>query len=222
MEARVSRGASTTDSILYESAKLFAHKGFHGTTIQEIADAVGIRKPSLFHHFASKAAIARALVEYDYERSPSLQGKSELAGASPSVRLFQIIRREVTAQLTSKYDMRGLYFSALLDEPDFASWRQVHAKALADIVQVYQEGVKSGEFVDWDAHLAVEALNAIILQAVHWSANHPDMSVSNEVAEMAIRLAVSDPNRIPAIRQEADALLQRADKENKVKGGVGA
>lgn len=200
--------APTTVLILREAARLFSTKGFYGTSTREIADAVGIRQPSLFHHFSSKLEIARALFEYDYERSPALQRRPELPDASAPVQLFQITRREVLAQLTSDYDLRALYFSALLDEPDFANWRAIHQQALRDVEEIYRQGVEDGDFVDHEPALVVEVMNSMITQAVRWASEQQDRTTPDEVAEMTLRMVLKRPSRIPSIRKEANRLLR--------------
>lgn len=48
--------------ILDHAARLLRSNGYHQTSLREIAEAVGIRKASLYHHFSSKEEIVEAVV----------------------------------------------------------------------------------------------------------------------------------------------------------------
>ena len=54
---------NTKQEILEASLELFSVQGFEATSISQIADAVGIRKASLYSHFDSKQAILNAIVK---------------------------------------------------------------------------------------------------------------------------------------------------------------
>ena len=54
---------NTKQEILEASLDLFSVQGFEATSISQIANAVGIRKASLYSHFENKQAILDALVK---------------------------------------------------------------------------------------------------------------------------------------------------------------
>jgi AcrR family transcriptional regulator len=56
------KGERTAERILDAAEKLFASRGYSGTTLRDVASAVGLRTPSLYNHFESKDALYEAVL----------------------------------------------------------------------------------------------------------------------------------------------------------------
>ena len=54
---------NTREEILEAALELFAVNGYEATSISQIADAVGVRKASLYNHFANKQDILDTVIE---------------------------------------------------------------------------------------------------------------------------------------------------------------
>jgi AcrR family transcriptional regulator len=55
---------NTKEAILSAAIDLFSRKGYHETSVRQIAFAVGIKVSSLYNHFQRKEAILEAILEY--------------------------------------------------------------------------------------------------------------------------------------------------------------
>ena len=60
----MSKGTETRNRIIAKAAPLFNRKGFEGCSMQDIVEAVGLEKGSLYGHFPTKEALAVAAFEY--------------------------------------------------------------------------------------------------------------------------------------------------------------
>ena len=59
---------STKQKILEAALELFSVQGYEATSISQLAEAVGIRKASLYSHFENKQAILDALIQTTLEQ----------------------------------------------------------------------------------------------------------------------------------------------------------
>lgn len=54
---------NTRARIQTEAARLFVASGYHGVSMREVAEAVGVTKPALYHHFADKESLFLAMLD---------------------------------------------------------------------------------------------------------------------------------------------------------------
>ena len=136
---------TTRERILREASRLFAVRGYYGTSTRDIARAVGIRQPSLFHHFPNKEAIFQELLSYSLDDSAVVA--EHLAGASgnPAARLYRFPRTNVDVSL--KYNWKP-WLSFYIDGINiFDGSLQNNYVYIPDRVrqtQVYTPAVKAG------------------------------------------------------------------------------
>ena len=64
---------TTKEKIIDEALTLFSTKGYQGTSVKNIADAVGIKDSSLYKHYKSKKEIFDTIV---LEMSMRMEGMS--------------------------------------------------------------------------------------------------------------------------------------------------
>ncbi len=85
--------------ILDTAARLLRSGGYHQTTLREIAEAVGIRKASLYYHFASKEEIVEAVVNdgVRFVHQAVAAALAETEDSAPRQRLEAAIGAHLTA-----------------------------------------------------------------------------------------------------------------------------
>lgn len=186
------------DAAIYgEAVKLFYKKGYTNTSLQDIADALELSRPALYHYINSKEEILARFVE-DFTISKAQEHTKVIANPdlSPRQKLAHMVSS--TARQIAE---RPLHFR-ILDrcEPDLAPddmKRQREAKRVVRdaFVAVLTEGVKSGDFHCTDIDRAAFTLIGMCTWIAWWLPSSKKTDVDETVAEitrMALR-AVSDP-----------------------------
>lgn len=103
--------------ILTAATRLFADRGYEGTSVQAISEAVGIRKPSLLYHFPSKAALRDAVLESLLSRWGDVVPRVMTAATTGENR-FESTLREVVAFFEADPDRARLLWREMLDRPE--------------------------------------------------------------------------------------------------------
>lgn len=99
------------------ATQLFAAHGFDGTSVQAIADAIGVTKQAVLHHFASKEALREAvlaaMLDHWRDTLPRL-----LVAASASEERFEALFGELHRFFVADPDRARLLVRELLDRPE--------------------------------------------------------------------------------------------------------
>lgn len=157
--------ASSREKILEVAEALYARRGFAGVGMRELAEAAGLGKSSLFHHFRSKVQLYLAVVERVLAR---VEGRVQpiLAAHAPAAeRLDRWIDALVDAFAEQPASAR-LLLRALFEEDEFdaADWPEGQAaerrlaNVLAGITRLLQQGMRAGAFRAASAPHVVQTL----------------------------------------------------------------
>ena len=72
MSTRAAQAERTRQQILETAQRLFTEYGYDATSMQKIADEMGLTKPAVFYHFRTKSDILRAAMQPGIQRLEQL------------------------------------------------------------------------------------------------------------------------------------------------------
>jgi AcrR family transcriptional regulator len=202
-------GRGTRQRILEVAATLFARKGFHGTATREIAAEVGIRQPSLFHHFPTKQAILAELLDRDLRPALERIRRHRAGDAGAAVRLYAYLLDDVAALVASPFDARGLYNDDVLLEDDLADQRRLRTRLHEETRRLIAEGVASGDFRPLDPLFAQQVISGMLLDTIWVAGTHLADDLTErpaQIADFVLLGMLADPSRLARIRDRAAAL----------------
>jgi AcrR family transcriptional regulator len=165
-ESAVVDWTSTRGRILLAASALFAQRGYFGTSTRDIADAVQVRQPSLFHHFDAKHVIFRTLIELDLGPSIDRISRRLDEDSTWAEKLHLTIACDVRESLVQPFDARGLYQDAVLGLDEFAAEREGIALFHELVERLISGGREAGEFVDFEPSFIQRAVNGVLFETL--------------------------------------------------------
>ncbi|MFI5780515.1 TetR/AcrR family transcriptional regulator [Nocardia sp. NPDC051570] len=124
LEPRRRHGPTPRAEILDAAAELFTTRGYASTSTRSIADAVGIRQASLYHHFAAKDDILDALLDETITGPLELARRLRADPAPPAVRLYALARFDVHQLCAGRWNLGALYLLPELRAQRFEGFRR--------------------------------------------------------------------------------------------------
>ena len=131
--------------ILTVATRLFARRGYDGTSLQAIADEVGMRKPSLLYHFPSKEALRQEVLSQLVARWKT-RLPEVLTAASAAEDRFNAMFREASDFFRADPNRARLVLREMVDRPH--ETRELVGGAVAPwlqlVIHTIEDGVRAG------------------------------------------------------------------------------
>jgi AcrR family transcriptional regulator len=185
--------------LLERAADLFAERGFNGTTLQDVADTVGLTRAALYHYFESKEALLTTLVEgITAARVAQLKRIRRDKSLSATGKLERVTRMMVLNVATHAARFRLLIQNENELPPGLATTQaRGRREVLNQIVELFEEGITSGEFKPVDPHLGAFALLGMCNWIAWWfkpERKQPAEAIADEFAGIALGAFVKEPD----------------------------
>ena len=186
------RAAERETAIRAAALRIFRRKGYDAASMQDIADAVGLYKGSLYYYVTSKEELLVRLFEGRAEQV-LIETEAAASGAGTArARLGALVRVYVLGVLRN-LDSVHVYLREERSLPPSAL-QQVHReqRAMRDhFERVIIEGMRQGEFVRSDAKLASLALLGMCTWVHRWfrpRGRLTENAIADDFAERAVRM----------------------------------
>ena len=162
----VERGQATREQLIAVATRLFAARGYEGTSIDAVLQGAGVSRGSLYHHFASKEALFEAVAE-EVETDVGARTLAAAAGADGPVAALRAGSLAWTRLAGDPVVQRIL----LIDAPSVLGWERWRAMeehhALGGIRAVLQviadQGKLRPELVGTLANVLLASVNEVAL-----------------------------------------------------------
>jgi AcrR family transcriptional regulator len=183
---------STREEQLVEQAvQLFSHGGYRETTLQDIANKLGITRPLFYYYFESKEELLWRIIGQLGDHLLENARPIAAADTSPVEKLPRLIEAHVEA-LLANVDAFRIYFAErhlLQGKRDRRMKRGENAyqELIADVIA---EGQERGDFRDGDPRLLTRYLTGMANSVSRWYTEGGNLNI-DELSTLAGELAAS-------------------------------
>jgi TetR/AcrR family transcriptional regulator, cholesterol catabolism regulator len=183
--------SSVRADIVAAATRVFSERGYHGASMDDVADALGMRKPSLYHHIRKKEdllfAIHERLIDELIDETESVCSSA----ATPSAKVHDLLlltmrfiarnKDGVTVFLQERRAVGGDRWESLVAKRD--RYERMVSRTIA-------EGIAAGDFVDLPPDIAARGVLAMANWGYTWF--QPDGRLTaEEVAEIFAAIVLS-------------------------------
>ncbi len=155
--------------IVQAAAQIFREKGYHATSMQDIADAVHLQKASLYHHVESKQEILLEILDHALDRMTTEITAVVDSDHSPTEKL-RLALQAYTKILTEDRDLAAVLLLEYRGLDPKLRARHIARRDRIDRLwrEIVRSGVEAGEFRSVDPAMTSFALLGVQNWMITW------------------------------------------------------
>ena len=188
---------------------LFYEKGYENTTLDEVAERLGVTKPFIYANFGSKTELLAEICSRGVRAAEEALDSVVAKRLSPRVSLELFALDYVTAILNSqKYIAVYVREEMNLELADARRLAGMRREFVGKMTKLLEKGAAAGEFDIEDAHMAALALIGAVTWSTFWFRPDGRLSVAEiaqSMTKLILGLAAASPAEAPARRATARA-----------------
>jgi TetR/AcrR family transcriptional regulator, cholesterol catabolism regulator len=158
------------DAVVDAAARVFATKGFHATSVQDLVEATGLKPGGLYHYIGSKNDLLVQIC--DELMQPLLESVRDISASDDPARVqLREIMHAWVEQVECKRDHMLVFQQERHVLAHGAQWQHVRRqrKAFEELLgELFARGELAGEFEFTDRDLSLRALLGMVNQIPQW------------------------------------------------------
>ncbi len=174
--------------ILHEATRLFVDRGYHGLSIREIAEAVGVSKAGLYYHFKDKEDLFLAILTNNLDRlEQTIQQARQAATARAQVEQFVMEIFQWAPEQRAIIRLASQEMDDLSQHGVAEFTRLYHTQFIGQIQAMLAAGIARGELRPMNPGLATWLLLGM-MYPFFYSAHAGEMSASDEAVQLMLAI----------------------------------
>jgi AcrR family transcriptional regulator len=195
------------DAVIRAAARAFNRKGYHNTSLDDIAAALEVTKPTVYYYVSNKEQLLFECFVTGIEEIRAAFREARSLQVSGGERLKAVLRRYGEA-VTSEFG----WCMVRVEDQDLSPDMSAHIKAMKSeidqgIRRLLREGVQDGSIHPCDPKMTAFALAGALNWIAHWYRESQSMTGAEiagafiEVFESGLRPRSEIPNEDPTCRK---------------------
>lgn len=184
------------ERIVGAAVELFYERGYENTTLEAVAERLGVTKPFIYSHFGSKAELLAEICGRGISYSLDAINKALANRGTPTEKLDDLARNFVVSVLENQKPLAIFTREEKnLAETDYLRISDMRREFDRKLVALLEAGVRAGEFRLADPPVAALAIGGLVSWAYVWFRPRGRMTMDQIATEMtALILAMVGAN----------------------------